>query len=92
MIPARITLRIIPQRRLAHPEFVAPPIAFAFAFAFVNGLVSFSVQLVFPAELATFGASVTFLFYGAAALFFFILVAVLVPETRGRNLESINEG
>jgi MFS transporter, SP family, arabinose:H+ symporter len=60
--------------------------------AFVNGLVSFSVQLVFPAELATFGASVTFLFYGAAALFFFILVAVLVPETRGRNLESINEG
>ena len=33
----------------------------------VNGLVSFSVQLVFPVELATLGAAITFGLYGVFA-------------------------
>lgn len=56
--------------------------------AFVNGLVSFLVQLLFPAELAQFGAAVTFAIYGAVAALFFIAVAALLPETRGRPLEA----
>ena len=56
--------------------------------AFANGLVSFLVQLLFPAELAHFGAAATFAIYGAIAAVFFIAVAALLPETRGRQLEA----
>ncbi|TGY87294.1 MFS transporter [Marinicauda algicola] len=56
--------------------------------AFVNGLVSFLVQLLFPAELAQFGAAATFAIYGIIAVFFFIAVAAFLPETRGRPLEA----
>lgn len=60
--------------------------------AFVNSLVSFTVQLVFPAELAALGAMLTFLIYGLAAAFFFVLVALFLPETRGRTLEATEAG
>lgn len=56
--------------------------------AFVNGLVSFLVQLFFPIELAQLGAAVTFAIYGATAALFFIAIAALLPETRGRQLEA----
>lgn len=58
--------------------------------AFVNGLVSFLVQLLFPAELAYLGAATTFAIYGITAAFFFMLVAWLLPETRGRQLEALD--
>lgn len=56
--------------------------------AFVNGLVSFLVQLLFPIELAQLGVAVTFAIYGVVAAFFFIAIAALLPETRGRQLEA----
>lgn len=56
--------------------------------AFFNGLVSFLVQLLFPIELAQLGAAVTFAIYGVIAAFFFIVIAALLPETRGRQLEA----
>ena len=56
--------------------------------AFVNGLVSFLVQLVFPFELAEFGAALTFALYGAVALVFLVAVAAVLPETRGTQLEA----
>lgn len=57
--------------------------------AFVNGLVSFLVQLVFPAELAHIGAAATFGIYSAVAAFFFLVIAAVLPETRGRPLEAV---
>lgn len=56
--------------------------------AFANGLVSFLVQLVFPAELAQLGAAFTFGLYAAIAVVFFVLIAAILPETRGRPLEA----
>ncbi len=56
---------------------------------FLNGLVSFNVQLVFPVELDSLGAATTFLLYGVFALLSLMLVARLLPETKGRSLEEL---
>jgi energy-converting hydrogenase Eha subunit E len=56
--------------------------------AFFNGLVSFLVQLLFPIELAQLGVAMTFAIYGGIAALFFIAIAALLPETRGRHLEA----
>ncbi|MBK1875580.1 sugar porter family MFS transporter [Pelagicoccus mobilis] len=55
----------------------------------VNSAVSYVVQLVFPWELNTLGTATTFLIYGSFALFFLFLVAALLPETKGKSLESL---
>lgn len=55
----------------------------------INSLVSFSVQLVFPVELATFGAAMTFFIYGVFALIALVLIVRLLPETKGRSLEAL---
>jgi MFS family permease len=57
----------------------------------INSGVSFGVQLLFPWELATLGASTTFLIYGLFAGAGLILVFRLVPETRGRSLEELED-
>ena len=57
--------------------------------AFVNGLVSFLVQLVFPWELATLGSATTFLIYGLFAAAGLVFVIMVVPETKGRSLEEL---
>lgn len=65
-------------------------LAISFA-GFVNSMISFLVQLVFPWELANFGNSITFLIYGlfaAAGLFF---VWKVVPETKNKSLEELEE-
>ncbi len=56
---------------------------------FVNGLVSFCVQLVFPLELNTLGAALTFFTYGLFALIGLVLVVWLFPETKGKSLEQL---
>ena len=56
---------------------------------FVNALVSFGVQFVFPWELATFGSAGTFFLYGFVGLIFLLLIAKIVPETKGLTLEEI---
>jgi SP family arabinose:H+ symporter-like MFS transporter len=57
----------------------------------VNSLVCVVVQFVFPWEMATLGAARTFAFYGVFALLGVVLLARVVPETRGRSLEELEE-
>lgn len=56
---------------------------------FVNALVSFVVQFIFPWELATFGSAGTFFLYAIVGAIFFVLIAKIVPETKGLTLEEI---
>jgi len=56
---------------------------------FWNSLVSATVTLIFPWELAHWGASGTFLAYGLLAVAALVFVLALGPETRGKTLEEI---
>jgi SP family arabinose:H+ symporter-like MFS transporter len=56
---------------------------------FINSVVSFLVQLVFPWELANIGASTTFFIYGFCALLGLIFIIIKVPETKGKSLEDL---
>ncbi len=58
---------------------------------FINSGVSFLVQLVFPWELATIGNSMTFLIYGLFAVAGLIFVWRIVPETKNKSLEELEE-
>ncbi|MFQ3207209.1 MAG: sugar porter (SP) family MFS transporter [Glaciecola sp.] len=55
----------------------------------VNSAVSFSVQLLFPWELANLGTAMTFMIYGLLAIVGFVLIYKMLPETKGRSLEEI---
>ncbi len=57
----------------------------------VNSGVSFLVQLLFPWQLANLGNSRTWMIYGAFALIGFVLIWRILPETRGRSLEELEE-
>ena len=57
----------------------------------VNSAVSFLVQLVFPWELETLGSSMTFLIYGVFALLGLIFIVLVLPETKGKSLEELEE-
>jgi sugar porter (SP) family MFS transporter len=56
---------------------------------FINSLVSFSVQLVFPWELDTLGTAGTFLIFGIFGAIGLVFVLVFVPETKGKSLEEL---
>lgn len=55
----------------------------------INSAVSFTVQLVFPWELANLGSGTTFLIYGTLAACGLVFVILVLPETKGRSLESL---
>jgi MFS family permease len=57
----------------------------------INSAVSFTVQLVFPWELANIGNSATFLIYGVCAAIGLVFVMRLLPETKGRSLEELEK-
>lgn len=57
----------------------------------VNSGVSFLVQLVFPWQLANLGNSGTFLIYGLFAIVGLLIIVKLLPETKGRSLEEIEQ-
>lgn len=63
-------------------------LAISFA-GFINSAVSFSVQLVFPWELSTIGSSYTFLIYGIFGLIGLVILAIYLPETKGKTLEEL---
>ena len=65
-------------------------LAISFA-GLINSAVSFSVQLVFPWELENLGNSTTFLIYGMFAVVGLAVVMRLLPETKGRSLEEIEQ-
>jgi sugar porter (SP) family MFS transporter len=56
---------------------------------FWNSLVSASVTLLFPTEVATWGPSGTFLAYGLLAAAGLLFVVMLAPETKGKTLEEL---
>ena len=58
---------------------------------FWNSLVSASVTLLFPMELATLGAGGTFLAYGLVAAAGLVFIGMLAPETKGKTLEELEE-
>lgn len=55
----------------------------------VNSGVSFTVQLLFPWQLANLGNAATFFIYGVFAIIGLLLIARLLPETRGKSLEAL---
>lgn len=57
--------------------------------AFINSLISSLVQLVFPWELSNLGNALTFFIFGAIALVGFFIMLKIVPETKGKSLEQI---
>jgi SP family arabinose:H+ symporter-like MFS transporter len=57
----------------------------------INSAVSFLVQLLFPWELDTFGSATTFLIYGVFGAIGLIFVILVVPETKGKSLEELEE-
>ena len=57
----------------------------------INSAVSFSVQLVFPWELENFGNSITFLIYGVFAIIGLVIIMRLLPETKGKSLEELED-
>jgi MFS family permease len=59
--------------------------------AFVNSLISSLVQLIFPWELSTLGNALTFFIFGMIALLGFLLMIKIVPETKGKSLEELEE-
>jgi MFS transporter, SP family, arabinose:H+ symporter len=56
---------------------------------FWNSLVSASVTLIFPAELAAWGPAGTFLGYGLLAAAGLLFIVMLAPETKGKTLEEL---
>ena len=65
-------------------------LAISFA-GLINSGVSFGVQLVFPWELENLGNSLTFLIYGAFALIGLVTLMRILPETKGRSLEELED-
>jgi len=57
----------------------------------INSAVSFGVQLIFPWELENIGNAGTFLIYGLFASFGLIFVMRVLPETKGKSLEQLEE-
>ena len=57
----------------------------------VNSLVCFVVQFVFPWEMESLGGSRTFLLYGLFAILGVVFLVRMLPETRGRSLEELEE-
>ncbi|WP_440905164.1 sugar porter family MFS transporter [Catenovulum sp. SX2] len=54
-----------------------------------NSAASFITQLMFPYELATFGAPFTFIVYAVFAALGLVLIYKLLPETKGKTLEEL---
>jgi sugar porter (SP) family MFS transporter len=57
----------------------------------VNSTVCVFVQFVFPWEMENLGGARTFLIYGVLALAGIAFIWRLVPETRGRSLEELED-
>ncbi|MDH3265500.1 MAG: sugar porter family MFS transporter [Gammaproteobacteria bacterium] len=57
----------------------------------INSAISFGVQLVFPWELENLGNAATFLIYGVCAIIGLVVVMRILPETKGRSLEELEE-
>lgn len=59
------------------------------AIAFINSFISSVVQLIFPWELSNLGNAMSFFIFGAIAFFGFFVLLKILPETKGKSLEQI---
>ncbi|MDH3373077.1 MAG: sugar porter family MFS transporter [Gammaproteobacteria bacterium] len=57
----------------------------------INSAVAFLVTFIFPWELQNIGNAGTFLIYGLFAVFGLFFVMRLLPETKGRSLEELEQ-
>ena len=57
----------------------------------INSAVAFMVTFIFPWELETIGNSATFLIYGVFAVIGLVFVMRILPETKGRTLEELED-
>ena len=57
----------------------------------VNSGVSWLIQFIFPWEMATLGSAGTFMVFAVFAVICLILLTWLMPETRGRSLEELEQ-
>jgi SP family arabinose:H+ symporter-like MFS transporter len=57
----------------------------------VNSTVCFLAQLVFPWQMENLGGAQTFLIYALFAVLGVAMLARVLPETRGRSLEELEE-
>ena len=55
----------------------------------INSGVSFTVQLVFPWQLANIGTTITFALYGVFAMIGLAVILRYLPETKGKSLEEL---
>jgi MFS family permease len=58
---------------------------------FVNSAVCVLAQLVFPWQMEQLGGAKTFLVYGLFAVLGVALLSRILPETRGRSLEELED-
>ena len=56
---------------------------------FVNSFASWLVQQVFPWELSNLGNALSFFIFGLIAAIGFIVLYKILPETKGKSLEQI---
>ena len=59
------------------------------AIAFINSFISSVVQLIFPWELSNLGNALSFFIFGAIAFIGFFVLLRILPETKGKSLEQL---
>jgi MFS family permease len=57
----------------------------------INSTIAFLVTFIFPWELEKLGNATTFLIYGVIAVIGLVLVMLILPETKGRSLEELEQ-
>ena len=57
----------------------------------INSAVAFLVTFMFPWELENLGNADTFLIYGVFAVVGLVFVMRILPETKGRSLEELEQ-
>lgn len=65
-------------------------LAMAFVGVF-NSTSSFFVQYLFPWEISNLGSAMTFYIYSALGVIGLVILARLLPETKGKSLEQLEE-
>lgn len=58
---------------------------------FINSFSSWLIQKIFPWELSNLGNALTFFIFGAIAMVGFLLLLKILPETKGKSLEELED-
>ena len=58
---------------------------------FINSFTSWLVQQIFPWELSNLGNTTTYLIFALLAVIGFVIMARILPETKGKSLEDLEK-